>query len=132
MSVVLSIAHGALNLAVDARCYREGMTERPTAIDDLAAIAIALRNSGVFAGLREGFVTALVQSDASYEFDRNKPRASTREWDSRNAAVLDLLDVRFHTSGNEDANPLEVKLAKSAVAKSVKRTEETGLVTSSG
>jgi hypothetical protein len=127
MSVVLSIVHGAL--AVDARCYREGMRERPTVMGDLAAIAIALRDCGVFAGLREGFVTPLVQSDASYDFERNRPRVSSREWDLRNAAVLDLLDVRFHTSGFEDSNPIEVKLAKSTVPKSVKRTEKSGLVT---
>jgi hypothetical protein len=126
MSIVLSIVHGAL--AVDARCYREGVTERPTVIDDLAAIAIALRKSGVFAGLREGFVTPLVQSDASYEFERTRPRTSTRAWDLRDAAVLDLIDTRFHASAAEDAMASELRRASSDLPDGAERSEKSGLV----
>lgn len=126
-TVVLSIAYGAL--AVDARCYRAELSQRRTAIDDLATIGIALRTTGLFAGLAVGFVRPLLQSYATYEFDRVQPRAARRHSGMlRSGAILDLIDTRFHASNDEGADPGELRLANSDVPPWVRRSGQDGLV----
>lgn len=127
MSIVLSIVEGAL--AVDARCYAPEIAKRGTVIDDLAAIGVALRDCGVFLGMREGFVRPLLQSYASYEHERTKPRAEKQhEGMLRPGAILDLIDARFHASDGPGADAAEARLARSKVPAWVVRTEKDGLV----
>ncbi len=126
MTAVLTIALGALR--VDARCYQEELARRPTVIDDLVAMGCALRDCGVFIGMRVGFVRPLLQSYASYAFERTQPRGTPRNWGLRSGAIVDLIDTRFHSSGREDADPREVRLASSDVPEWVRRTEKDGLV----
>lgn len=125
MSMTLSIVEGAFN--VDARCYGPEMAVRPTAIDDLVAVALALRSCGVFLGLRVGFVSPFTQSRTFYEFEREKPRAGVGRA-MRNGAILELIDIRFHASDGPGSDPAEVRLAQSEVPDWVKRTETDGLV----
>lgn len=122
----LRIVDGALT--VDARCYAPETAERATVIDDLAAIGVALRNSGVFLGIRVGFVRPLVQRFAMCEFERMQPRATTLHVGLRSGAVLDVIDARFHASDGPGADSNEARLARSAVPGWVRRTEQDGLV----
>jgi len=121
--MVLSIVDGALK--VDVRYH----APEPTTIDDLAAVAVALRDCGVFLGMRYGYVRPLTQSQAMYAFERKKPRTKPDDDDLRSGAILDLIDTRFNASDGPGADANEVKLAKSKVPSWVERTEADGLVT---
>lgn len=127
MAISLSIVEGAL--AVDARCYGDEITKRGTVIDDLAAIGVALRNCGVFLGMREGYVMPLVRTYAGYEFERTQPRAeSQHDGMMRPGAIVDLIDARFHATDGPGADARELRLARSKIPDWVVRTEKHGLV----
>ena len=126
MTMVLTIVDGALS--IDARCYAPELAERRTAIDDLAAIGIALRDGCVFLGMRVGYLRPLLQSYASCEFERTQPRSACHHWGLRSGAILDLIDTRFHASDGLGADSAEVRLARSDSPDWVARTEHDGLV----
>lgn len=126
--VTLTISANMLGL--ETRVFEPELSaRRASVLDDVAAIGAAARASGALSGLVTGWVRPLTESAADYVVDRSKPRASRRHEAMRSLAVVDLIDVAFHTGSGRRAKPAEVTLARSSLPPGARREEHDGLVT---
>jgi hypothetical protein len=119
------------DLLIEARVLGPELIERRTTVlDDLAAIAIAVRECGSFYGLSAGWIRPKSRKHIDYVPDRERPPVPITRHDvlPRSLAVLELIDVAFHGSTHPLARPGELELARAPLPDGVRRDERDGLV----
>jgi hypothetical protein len=118
------------DLLIEARVFEpELAARRTTVLDDLTAIAVAVRGSGPFRGLSSGWIRPMSLKQVIYVPDRKRAAARARtDLGLRAAAVVDLIDVGFHRADDPLARPAEVELAGAPVPDGVHRDERDGVI----
>jgi hypothetical protein len=120
-SVMLTVTTGSLD--IDVRCHDDELAKRGTTIlDDIAAIALAVRRCSAIAGLRFGYA-APTRKQGGYTYPRPTPQVNHPR--IAPGAVLDLIDVRLHEDGG-DAASVRAMLDAARPA-GVTRTDRDGL-----
>ena len=125
LQMVLAITHGAFELEfrVHGDLYER---RKQTLLDEVGAIAAALRRAGTLGGLRWGFAAPVLRARAGYDYPRPRPPRTDARIPS--GAVLDALDVRYHAGDDRDADEGAIRLARAELPAYVRRDEADGLV----
>jgi hypothetical protein len=127
LSVSLVLTITPMALGVDVRVHdAELEARRATVIDDVVAVAAAVRSCGGIAGLKYGYVSPLVNSKAS--FPRPRPRPPRRPDTISVAAIHETNDQTFHRSEHPDAAEGARLLASAELPAPARRTEHDGLM----
>jgi hypothetical protein len=99
-SVLITIADHSLEVTV--RCHDDELAKRhATILDDIAAIALAVRRCSAIEGLRFGYA-APTRKQGGYTYPRPTPQVTHPRIAA--GAVLDLIDVRLHDGGGDAAS----------------------------